>query len=182
MPITSSASWAAQIYARIASPEGLWGLGGCAMACASGGFALYMTMNGPASGPTSHDFPLFASVSARVHRQHFDPAPVVAPAIGDEDIDPVVTGSIPGRGMKAKPPGSLNLSEDARDGAADKKILLNVILRQVDGDNALVEINDRLMVYKIGDQIPGAGQFVAMTQQNGHPALETSTGLIVEAR
>jgi hypothetical protein len=182
MPVTSSASWAAKILARVLSPEGLWGLGGCAMACASSGFALYMSLNGPASGPGSHDFPLFASVSARAHRQKLEPAPVVASAADDEDIDPVVTGSIPGRGEKIEPLGSPRLSRDARDTAAGKRVLPNVILHQIDGDNALVEINDRLIVYKIGDQIPGAGQFVAMTQQNGRPALETSTGLIVETR
>ena len=152
------------------------------MACASSGFALYMTLNAPASGPRSHDFPLFASVSARAHRQKLEPAPVAAPAVDDEDIDPVVTGSIPGRGEKIEPPVASALSGDAWDTASGKRILPHMILHQIDGDDALVEINDRLIVYKIGDQIPGAGQFVAVTQQNGRPALETSAGLIVETR
>ena len=94
----------------------------------------------------------------------------------------MVTGSIPARGEKSEALGSPRLSTGARDTATGKQILPNVILQQIDGDSALVEINDRLIVYKIGDQIPGAGQFVAMTRQNGRPALETSKGLIIETR
>jgi hypothetical protein len=74
------------------------------------------------------------------------------------------------------------VSEDLRDVASGKRILPHIILHQIDGDDALVEINDRMIVYKIGDQIPGAGQFVAVTRQDGRPALETSAGLIVEPR
>jgi hypothetical protein len=182
MPVISSAPWATKILARILSPEGMWGLGGCAMACASSGFALYMTLHGPATGPESHDFPLFASVSARAHRQHLGPAAITPPSVNDDDIDPMVTGSIPARGEKIERPGSSRVSEDLRDVASGKRILPHIILHQIDGDDALVEINDRMIVYKIGDQIPGAGQFVAVTRQDGRPALETSAGLIVEPR
>lgn len=180
MPSVTSASWTAKLLARLASPEALWGAGGCAMACASGGFALYMTMVGPAPGNGSHDFPMFASVAARAHRLQPDQAPVATPAVQDEEIDPVVTGSIPSRGDKKQAPAAAILSENPGDSSAGKPILSNVILRQIDGDTALVEINDRLMVYKIGDQIPGAGRFVATSSQNGKPVIETSTGLITE--
>ena len=93
-----------------------------------------------------------------------------------------VAGSIPARGEKIERPGSSRVSEDLRDVASGKRILPHIILHQIDGDDALVEINDRMIVYKIGDQIPGAGQFVAVTRQDGRPALETSAGLIVEPR
>jgi hypothetical protein len=170
MPVIGTTSWSAKLLARAFTSEGMLGVAGCAMACASGSFALYMNMHGPLGGhEPSPYFTVFAQLSPRAHPSA--PAATLAaltPAMS-EDIDPVVTGSIPQRA-----PAQARI-------AGDKPILPKLLLRQIDGDNALVEINDSLVVYKIGDNIPGAGKLLAMTRQAGRPALETSRGLIVES-
>lgn len=178
MSLSTPASWGAKLLARCLSSEGMLGLSGCMMACASGGFALYMNMNGPSAPATdSHYFTVFAQFSARAHRQKLN---VMAPVVADRDeIDPVVTGSIPDRSEKS----SSNVKSAALAPSREQKpVLPNVVLRQIEGDSALVEINDSLSVYRVGDIIPGAGRLMGMTRENGRPALETSSGLIIEGR
>ncbi|WP_158808086.1 hypothetical protein [Beijerinckia sp. L45] len=179
MPVIGPASWSGKIFARAFTSEGMLGVAGCAMAFASGSFALYTNMHGPASHEPSPYFTVFAQLSPRAHAVPVAAAAVLAPVVGiADDIDPVVTGSIPQRAPSAPVPSTASsaTSHDSRP------ILANMLLRQIDGDNALVEINDSLVVYKIGDVIPGAGRLKAMTRQGGRPALETSRGLIVESR
>ena len=169
MPVTTlAASWTAKLAARALTSEGMLGVAGCAIACASGSFALYMHAHAPAlTQPTSGYFSVFTQLSqgGRVVQA----AAGIKPALATVDeIDPVVTGSIPPRPV-ARTEG-------------ERAILPNMLLRQIDGTNALVEVNDSLAVYKIGDLIPGAGRLMAMTRQDGRPALETSRGLIIESR
>ena len=168
MPVTTlAASWGAKLSARLLTSEGMLGLAGCAIACASGSFALYTNMNGRAlTQPASPYFTVFAQMNQGGRAVQAASAMKPASAVIDE-IDPVVTGSIPQRVARSE---------------GDRPILPNMLLRQIDGTNALVEVNDSLAVYKIGDLIPGAGRLVAMTRQGGRPALETSKGLIVESR
>ena len=178
MPMSVLASWSAKFLSRAMTSEGLFGLTGCAMAVASGSFALYMTMHGPAGRPAgaSHDFTVFAQMTSRGRATtHGKAQPPVETA---DEIDPVVTGSIPSHADRAAP-ATITREVAVAD---DRPILTNVLLRQIDGDNALVEMNDSLVVFKLGDIIPGAGRLVAMTHQGGRPALETSKGLIVESR
>ncbi len=167
MPLTTSAAlWTTRLLARATTSEGMLGLTGCAIACASGSFALYMNMHGPAQRPaTASYFTVFAQLNQGGRAAQS--AAGVKPGVLADDVDPIVTGSIPSRGA--------GLSRG-------RPILENMLLRQIDGDNALVEVNENLAVYKIGDLIPGAGRLVAMTRQGGRPALETSKGLIVEQR
>lgn len=162
-----AASWSAKLVSRLLTSEGMLGAAGCAIACASGSFALYMNVHGPqATQPTASYFTVFAQLNqgGRVIQAASGVKPAVLMA---DEIDPVVTGSIPQRPARS-------------DG--ERPILPNMLLRQIDGTNALVEVNDSLAVYKIGDLIPGAGRLMAMTRQGGRPALETSKGLIVESR
>ncbi len=177
MHVVGLASWSGKLLARAFTSEGMLGVAGCAMAFASGSFALYTNLHGPLGGhePSSY-FTVFAQLSPRAHAVPVAPAAAVAPVVGiADDIDPVVTGSIPQRA-----PGNLSSKPNAV-AQDDRPILANMLLRQIEGDNALVEINDSLVVYKIGDMIPGAGRLKAMTRQGGRPALETSKGLIVES-
>ena len=165
MPVTSVASsWTARVFARAFTSEGMLGMTGCAIACASGSFALYMNMNAPApTRPAETYFTVFSQLS-RSGRPTLMPVAAAKPVpVLDDDIDPIVTGSI------------------AQREAGNRPILRNMLLRQVDGNSALVEVNDRLAVYKVGDLIPGAGRLVAMIRRDGRPALETSQGLIVES-
>lgn len=167
MPVTTSATWSTKVLANVFSSEGMLGFAGCAIACASGCFALYMNMNGPIAGAGgSHDFTIFAQMTPRARTERMmhaaPPAPSDVTAV--EEIDPIVTGSIA-------------MPQSKSTAAA---ILTNVVLRQIDGDSALVEMQDNLIVYKIGQVIPGAGRLMAMTRQDGRPALQTSKGLIVE--
>ena len=167
MPVTAYAAlWTTRLLARVTTSEGMLGLTGCAIACASGSFALYMNMHGPAQPPVSGGyFTVFAQMN-QGGRAAQAAAGINAAALAD-DVDPIVTGSIPAR--------AAGLSRG-------RPILQNMLLRQIDGDNALVEVNENLAVYKIGDLIPGAGRLMAMTRQGGRPALETSKGLILEQR
>ena len=177
MPVIGPASWSGKLFARALTSEGMLGVAGCAMAFASGSFALYTNLHGPMDNhEPSPYFTVFAQLSPRAHAAPPAAAAALAPVIAvAEEIDPVVTGSIPQRppSAPATPPKSATTDE--------RPILANMLLRQIDGDNALVEINDSLVVYKIGDLIPGAGRLKAMTRQGGRPALETSKGLIVES-
>lgn len=176
MPVIGSASWGGKIVARAFTSEGMLGVAGCAMAFASGAFALYTNLHGPVGGhePSSY-FTVFAQLSPRAHAVPVVSAAALAPVVGvADDIDPVITGSIPQRGPTT--------ARSSTATAEDRPILANMLLRQIDGDNALVEINDSLVVYKIGDMIPGAGRLKGMTRRGGRPALETSKGLIVESR
>jgi hypothetical protein len=176
MSLSTPAFWGAKLLARFFSSEGMLGLSGCVMACASGGFALYMNMNGPSAPATdSHYFTVFAQFSARAHQGKSEMA---APVVADRDeIDPVVTGSIPDRSERS--PSGVNSA--ASDLAPQQKLVIpNMILRQIEGDSGLVEMNDSLSVYRVGDIIPGAGRLMGMTRDHGHAALQTSSGLIVE--
>jgi hypothetical protein len=160
MSVTAS-SWAAKMLTKAFGGERLLGLAGGAMACASGCFALYMTMHGPSASFSNgdHYFTVFAQLGG-----HGRPAPA---AVGlPPDVDTMATGSI--RQKKVLSDG--------------RPVLQNMQLRQVDGDSALIEINDNLAVFKIGDVIPGGGRLLAMTQEDGRPALETSKGLILQAQ
>lgn len=170
MPVTTlAAAWTAKLAARVLTSEGMLGLTGCAIACASGSFALYMNTHAPApTQPSSSYFTVFAQLS-QGGRAAQAAARVTKPVVTvPDDVDPIVTGSLPQR------------SPARVDG--ERMVLPNMLLRQIDGTNALVEVNDSLAVYKIGDVIPGAGRLMAMTHQDGRPALETSKGLIVESR
>jgi hypothetical protein len=171
MPVIGPASWGGKLFARAFTSEGMLGVVGCAMAFASGSFAFYTNMHGPVGGhQASPYFTVFAQLSPRGRSVPAAPQAALTPSAAD-DIDPVVTGSIPPHASSTPSPS-----------IDDRPILANMLLRQIDGDNALVEINDSLVVYKIGDVIPGAGRLKAMTRQGGRPALETSRGLIVESR
>ena len=175
MPVIGPASWSGKLFARAFTSEGMLGVAGCAMAFASGSFALYTNLHGPLGGhEPSPYFTVFAQLSPRNHAAPVASAAALAPVVGvADDIDPVVTGSI-----QRRMPTSSTASATPPD---ERPILANMLLRQIDGDNALVEINDSLVVFKIGDMIPGAGRLKAMTRQGGRPALETSKGLIVES-
>ncbi len=166
MPVVPFASsWTTRLFARASTSEGMLGIAGCAIACASGSFGLYMNMHGPISSqPVSSYFTVFAQLSQSGRAE----AAVKPSVVTGDDIDPVVTGSIARR------------VPSPVDGG--RPVIANMLLRQIDGNNALVEVNDSLAVYKLGDLIPGAGRLVAMTRQGGRPALETSKGLILEAR
>ncbi len=168
MPVTSVApSWTARLFAHALTSEAMLGVTGCAIAFASGSFALYMNMSEPAqTRPADTYFSVFAQLS-KGGRPTSMPATMVRPAaVPSEDIDPIVTGSIPQR--------------VASPIEGERPVLRNVLLRQIDGNSALVEFNDSLAVYKVGDLIPGAGRLMAMTRQGGRPVLETSQGLILE--
>ena len=172
MPVLA---WGTQILSRAFGGERALGLAGCAMACASGTFALYMAAHGPASGFTGGGryLTVFAQFGGGRDAGQAPAGPIQpasAPVV-PVDIDPVVTGSIPARFQK---------TSTAASPGGERPVLANMALRQVDGDSALVEVNDRLGIYRIGDQIPGGGQLLAITQQGGRPALETSKGLIIE--
>ena len=176
MPVIGPASWSGKLFARAFTSEGMLGVAGCTMAVASGSFALYTTLHGPlGSAESSRYFTVFSQMGPRAHGVPVAPAAVLASVVtAPDEIDPVVTGSIPhGAGVAPAPSATA---------PGDRPIVANMLLRQIDGDNALVEINDSLVVYKIGDVIPGAGRLKAMTRQAGRPALETSKGLIVESR
>lgn len=181
MSVPESASWSARLLSRAFTSEGLLGMTGCAMAVASGSFAIYMNMHGPwrSNGDGSHYFTVFAQLSPRQRPERIAPVAAAAP-IAPDGVDPVVTGSIPRHGIagsgEPKPPAN------PVEAAAVRPIVPDLVLRQIDGAEALVEIDDKLVIYKIGDIIPGAGRFLAMTHQGGRPALETTNGLIVEQR
>lgn len=176
MPLIGPASWSGKLVARAFTSESMLGVAGCAMAVASGSFALYTNLHGPLGGhqPSSY-FTVFAQMGPRAHATPVAPAAALASVVGiTDDIDPVVTGSITQR-----TPTPVAVATGVND---DRPVLANMLLRQIDGDTALVEVNDSLVVYKIGDVIPGAGRLKAMTRRGGRPALETSKGLIVESR
>ena len=183
MPVTSSASWGAQVIAKIFTSEGVLGIAGCAMACASGAFALYMNMQPASNGSGSHDFTVFAQMTPRARAERAARLDAAHPVttVGDE-IDPIVTGSIPARLSESTASAGRRRQTTDPATASDTTVLTNVVLRQIDGDSALVEMQDNLVVYKIGQTIPGAGRLIAMTRQDGRPALQTSRGLIVEAQ
>ena len=144
------------------------GVTGIGLAVASAAFGVGMTMHGPASSlGTGKDFTVFAQLAPRRtdggERQVLSGRAKVA----TNDLDMTATASIP----KAEA-----ASPDAGNGA----IIPAVTLEAVGTDSATVAIEGRTRVVRIGDEVPGAGQVIAILP-GARPALKTSRGLIVPA-
>ena len=144
------------------------GVTGIGLAVASAAFGIGMTMHGPAASlGTGRDFTVFAQLAPR--RTDGGERQVLAgrAKTGTEDLDMTATASIP----KAEA-----ASPDAGDGA----IIPAVTLEAVGPDSATVAIEGRTRVVRVGDEVPGAGQVIAILP-GARPALKTSRGLIVPA-
>ncbi len=144
------------------------GVTGIGLAVASAAFGIGMTMHGPAASlGTGKDFTVFAQLAPRRAdggaRQVVPGRAKAAP----DDLDMTATASIP----KADA-----TSPDAGDGA----IIPAVTLEAVGTDSATVAVEGRTRVVRIGDEVPGAGQVIAILP-GARPALKTSRGLIVPA-
>ncbi len=144
------------------------GVTGLGLAVASAAFGIGMTLHGPASSlGTGKDFTVFAQLAPR--RADGGERQVLAgrAKVGTEDLDMTATASIPKAEVDAP---------DAGDGA----IIPAVTLEAVGTDSATVAIEGRTRVVRVGDEVPGAGQVIAILA-GARPALKTSRGLIVPA-
>ncbi len=144
------------------------GVAGIGLAVASAAFGIGMTMHGPASSlGTGKDFTVFAQLAP--HRADGGERQVLAgrTKTGSEDLDMTATASIP-------------KAESASPDTGDAAIIPAVTLEAVGTDSATVAIEGRSRVVRIGDEVPGAGQVIAILP-GARPALKTSRGLIVPA-
>lgn len=143
------------------------GLAGVCLAAASATFGIGMMLHGPdASFAKAKDFTVFAQLATR----HADPGPSRPEAPSDADVgelDMTSTASI----RRIEPRDA-----DARESA----ILPNVTLEAVGTDSATVAIEGRTRVVRVGDEVPGAGQVMAILP-GARPVIRTSRGLIAPA-
>ncbi len=142
------------------------GVTGIGLAVASAVFGIGMTLHGPAASfGTGRNFTVFAQLAPRraVERQ----ALAGRGETGTENLDMTATASIP-------------KAEAASPDAGEAAIIPAVTLEAVGTDSATVAFEGRTRVVRIGDEVPGAGQVIAILP-GARPALKTSRGLIVPA-
>ena len=142
------------------------GVAGVCLAAASAAFGIGMTMHGPtASFGSGHDFTVFAQLAPR--RMEGGERQVLAgrAKTGAADLDMTATASIP----KVADPDT-----------GDTSIIPAVTLEAVGTDSATIAIEGQIRVVRVGDEVPGAGQVLAI-MPGERPALKTSRGLIVPA-
>jgi len=86
MPVIGPASWSGKMLARAFTSEGMLGVAGCAMAFASGSFALYTNLHGPLGGhEPSPYFTVFAQLNPRAHTAPVAVAAALAPIVAVAD-------------------------------------------------------------------------------------------------
>ena len=144
------------------------GITGVCLAGASAIFGIGMTLHGPAASfGNGKDFTVFAQLAPR-------PAASAERAVvpgrskgAADDLDMIETASIP---------ASKAIAADLGDAA----IIPAVTLEAVGSDSATVAIGGQSRVVRVGDEVPGAGQVIAILP-GARPALKTSRGLIVPA-
>ena len=144
------------------------GITGVCLASASAVFGVGMTIHGPAASfGSGKDFTVFAQLAPR-------PAGSVGRAVvpgrakaAAEDLDMIETASIPATSAVAVDVG-------------DAPIIPAVTLEAVGTDSATVAIGGLTRVVRVGDEVPGAGQVIAILP-GARPVLKTSRGLIVPA-
>ena len=142
------------------------GFAGVGLATASAAFGIGMSMHGPAASfGTSTEFTVFAKL-APGHAKYADRKVVAGRAKTEGDLDTTPTASIP-KGDR--------VSSDGMTG-----ILTAITLEAVGTDSATVAIEGRTQIVHVGDEVPGAGQIIAI-MPGERPALRTSRGLIVPA-
>ncbi len=159
------------------------GAAGIGLATASAAFGIGMALHGPvASLGTGKDFTVFAQLAP--HRGDGDgderrgavgrgrAGEIAGDAKGAiegavDDLDMTATASIPKVGAVAP-------------AAGDAAIIPAVTLEALGTDSATVAIAGRTRIVRIGDDVPGAGQVIAILPGE-RPALKTSRGLIVPA-
>ena len=140
--------------------DGAIGAAGCCLAVGALAFGVYMNVHGPSAGlGTSKEFSVFAQLAPRANRQA-----TPARTGGDVDLDTTSTASI--RGV------------DTSGGAQD--IIASISLAAADSDAATLMIDGRARRVRVGDDVPGAGEVLAIVP-GARPMVRTARGLIVPA-
>ena len=140
--------------------DGAIGAAGCCLAVGALAFGVYMNVHGPSAGlGTSKEFSVFAQLAPRAHREA-----TPARTDGDVDLDTASTASI--RGV------------DTSGGA--QAIIPSISLAVADADAATLMIEGRARRVRVGDDVPGAGEVLAIVP-GARPMVRTARGLIVPA-
>ena len=143
------------------SGDGAIGAAGCCLALGALSFGIYMNVHGPASSlGTSNEFSVFAQLAPHQHRQ-------ATPATTDGDVDTTSTATIP------------RAATAAADGAATR-IIPSISLASADADHATLMIDGRARRVRLGDEVPGAGEVLAIVPGE-RPMVRAARGLIVPA-
>ena len=140
------------------SSDATLGIVGCCLAAASATFGVAMTMHGPSSElGKSGNFTVFAQMSA----------PRARPSINGpiEDLDRTETASIPIR------EGAILTGESAR--------IKGVTLRSATAEDAVIVIDGRSQIVRVGDRIDVIGEVLAIAPGK-RPVVRTSRGLIAD--
>lgn len=152
---------------------------GGGLAAASLGFGIYMNIHGPVAGfGTSHDFTVFAQLAPkreRGSRTHADPA---APSA--EPLDMTATASIPkpSSAETSRPDVAASATDDLDAGA---QVISSFTLEAASADSAMISIEGRTRMVRVGDTVPGAGEILEI-RAGRRAAVRTSRGLILSAR
>ena len=142
--------------------DGAIGAAGCCLAVGALAFGVYMNVHGPSAGlGTSKDFSVFAQLAPRQPRQA-----TPATTDGDVDLDTTATAAIP--------------RADAAPLGAATRIIPSISLASADADSATLVIDGRARRVHLGDDIPGAGEVLAIVP-GARPMVRTARGLIVPA-
>ena len=143
------------------SGDGAIGAAGCCLALGALSFGIYMNVHGPSSSlGASKDFSVFAQLGPRPHR----PA-TPATTEGGADLDTTSTATIP------------RAEAAAADGTATR-IIPSISLTSADADAATLMIDGRARRVRLGDEVPGAGEVLAIVPGD-RPMVRTARGLIV---
>ena len=144
------------------------GVAGVCLAVGSAVFGIGMTLHGPAASfGTGKDFTVFAQLASHPEIHGKPPAMPTPTKKAAEDLDLTATASI------LKPDA---VAPDLGNAA----IISAVTLEAVGTDSATVAIGGISRVVRVGDEVPGAGQVIAILP-GAKPMLKTSRGLIVPA-